>query len=324
MSIPTITVDLDEPPESRWSGLATHAGAARDMVELYIDDLGGMDEFGGLIDAYLSSLVPQESRAELKAIGELIGVPTSHVALGNLYYDAIKVVLGCTAFALDSPNGPIHARNLDWMSREGTLEKHSVLIRYLRGGAERFTTVAWPGYIGALSGVAPGRFSVTLNAVLSDDSAVMAPPVSLLLRQVLADCEDYESAVSILADTEIPCDCLLLLVGVHEGEFVVIERTPSRAALRHAESGVLVVTNDYRTLEGTGAGVSADELSATSCGRFDRAAELVRARRPQSAEDCLSILRDSEVMMGMTVQQMVFQAASHRLRVWRPDEAASA
>lgn len=318
MAIPVINVELDHEPHDRWSGLREHRDAARDMVALYLDDLGGLEEFGDLLEAYVAGLVEPELRAELEAVAGILGVAVAEVALVNLYYDAIKVVVGCTAFAVDTPQGPIHARNLDWMSRDGTLERHTVVNRYLRRGEHVFSTVGWPGYIGALSGVAPGRFSITLNAVLSDDPAIFAPPVSFLIRRVLEGTGDFATAVKTLSETEIACDCLLMVVGVQRGEFVVVERTPTRSAQRRTDGGVLVVTNDYRSLAETGSGDGSGDLLSTSCGRFDRASSLVARYESLNPESCFAVLNDEAVRMGITVQQMVFRAATAEMVVRRP------
>jgi hypothetical protein len=52
------------------------------------------------------------------------------------------------------------------------------------------------------------------------------------------------------------------------------------------------------------------ELQATACGRYNRISELVGARVPRDATECLNYLNDPVVRMGITVQQMVFQAAT--------------
>ncbi|MBM3769597.1 MAG: hypothetical protein FJW32_29840 [Acidobacteria bacterium] len=52
------------------------------------------------------------------------------------------------------------------------------------------------------------------------------------------------------------------------------------------------------------------QAQATACGRFDRICELVNARRPLDAEECLGYLSDDGVRMTITMQQMVLQAAT--------------
>ncbi len=89
----------------------------------------------------------------------------------------------------------------------------------------------------------------------------------------------------------------------------VIERTPTRAEVRFAENGCIFVTNDYRKMR-TGLRNVESELQATACGRYDRISGLVASRVPRDATDCLNYLNDPAVRMGITVQQMVFHAAT--------------
>jgi len=177
------------------------------------------------------------------------------------------------------------------------------------GPAGKFTTIGWPGFVGVFSGIAPGRFAVTLNAVLSLELPQIATPVVFLLRSVLEGARSFDEALKLLSQSPIPCDCLLLLTGTAPGELVVIERTPSRNAVRRAQSGFLCVTNGYQKLD-VGLGSTSSELLATTCQRFERVETLIRKRHPANQEDCLRYLSDPEVRMHMTVQQMVFRAAT--------------
>src|SRR5580658_2391321 len=86
-------------------------------------------------------------------------------------------LMACTAFAIDTPSGPLHARNLDWTSANGRLASETIIVNFRRGEqGPLYRTIGWPGFVGCLSGVAPGRFAATLNAVMSDDPFALAPP----------------------------------------------------------------------------------------------------------------------------------------------------
>ncbi len=246
----------------------------------------------------------------MQGIASRAKVSLDDVVCGNLYYDALKAVLvGCTAFAVDTPIGPLHARNLDWWSENDSLRRYTVSTRFTGALAGEFTTVGWPGFIGVFSGIAPGRFAVTLNAVISDEPLQAASPVVFLLRQVLEEAPDYQSALRTLSEVPLASDSLLLLTGIRTGEMAVIERTPSRAEIRSSENGCIFVTNDYRMMR-TGLRNVESELVSTACRRYDRVSELVSAFVPTDAEHCLTLLSDKAVRMGITVQQMVFQASS--------------
>ncbi len=150
MTIPELNIDLDLPPADRWRELSDHRPAVLELIEQYVRDLGGLDQFGDLLVSYSDSFVPDEYRQEIGGIAELLGVPLPQVLLSNLYYDALKAVLGCTGFPIDSPSGPIHARNLDWGTENAALSRHTMVVNYQRGGATRYTVVSWPGYIGCM------------------------------------------------------------------------------------------------------------------------------------------------------------------------------
>ena len=218
-------------------------------------------------------------------------------------------MFACTAFAVETPGGILHARNLDWWTENSALVRHTAICHFVGAPAGPFTTVGWPGFIGAFSGIAPGRFAVTLNAVLSLDPPQPALPVELLLRTALEEARSFEQARALLSQTPIPCDCLLLLTGTSPEELVVIERTPARHALRVPRAGQIAVTNGYLQLD-AGIGSTPSALLSSTCQRLDRVEKLLENRRPLNQDECLQYLNDPEIRMDMTVQQMVFCAAA--------------
>jgi acid ceramidase len=300
-------VDLTRPATLRWDLSRVEEAAARELLAVYQRDLGLP---APLVAELSRPAVRADYWDEMQGIASRAGVPIEEVVCGNLYYDALKAVLvGCTAFAFDTPTGPLHARNLDWWSENDSLRRHTIQTKFVGAPEGEFTTVGWPGFIGTFSGVAPKRFAITLNAVISDEPLQMAAPVVFALRQVLEEAANFESALQTLRTIPLASDSLLLLTGVREGEMAVIERTPTRAEVRFAENGIIFVTNDYRKMH-TGLRSLESELQATACRRYDRISELVASRVPRDAGECLTYLSDPAVCMGITVQQMVFQAAT--------------
>jgi hypothetical protein len=183
--------------------------------------------------------------------------------------------MGCTAFAVDSDEGPLHARNLDWWTEDALLSRATITCDFVGASAGPFTTIGWPGLVGAFSGVATGRFAITMNAVLSEERATIATSTPLALRHVLETCSSYGDAKRALMTMPIASDCLLLLTGAARGELCVIERTSTCSAVREAEDGIVAVTNDYRALDAVSAATTI--LATTACGRFERALSLREA-----------------------------------------------
>lgn len=314
-SLPVIEVDLLRAPDQRWAELEPYADAMRELLSIHLSDLGNLEPVRATLTAHGDACISIEHRAEIDAIAKIAQLDPSDLMLMNVYYDVIKHVFGCTAFAVDGPHGPIHARNLDWLTRSNALARHSIVVRYLHGTVPLFDSVTWPGFIGTLSGVAPSRFSVTLNAVLSNDAPGHAEPVSLVLRNLLTTAS-YAEAVATLTACPLSCDCLLLMVGTKNGERCVIERTPTRSAVRHADTHPIVVTNDYRALTSDSAN-HLSTLEATSCTRFDRATSLLTSTPSLTSDACFHHLNDPQIRMDMTVQQMVMSAAQGWLHTRR-------
>ena len=325
MAVPQIQVDLRRPPAERWVELQPYVGNARRLFDQYATDLGGAAQFHDMIGLYRDTCIEADHAAELSAVADMIGVPSEEALIVNLYYDAIKFVLGCTAFAVDTDRGPLHARNLDWWT-ENNLLSGSTLDVHVRGAAAGpFHLVSWPGFTGALSGVAPGRFAISLNAVLSNESPAFAPPITYVLRSVFETARTFAEAVDRLMATEIASDCLLLVTGIRLGEMVVVERTPTRAAVRHPDDGRLVVANDYLTLSTSTVETGTEqELQRTSCGRFARATALLGEHAPRNAGECFAVLTDPAVRMRITVQHMVLSAAQGLVDVRLPSESRAA
>lgn len=207
------TVDLLAPAAQRWPLPPEQLFQARQLVEVYMADLGASPDLLHRIEGWARAVLPEDLLSEMGGLAEQVGVPLVQVLAGNHYYDAVKVRWGCTAFAVETDSGPIHARNLDWWTRDRLLNDATLITRFRNGPCGEFLTIGWPSFVGALSAVAPGRFAITLNAVLSADPPQRALPVLFLLRQVLEKAATFEEAVGLLSSTPIASDCLLLITG---------------------------------------------------------------------------------------------------------------
>lgn len=166
-----------------------------------------------------------------------------------------------------------------------------------------------PHYLGVRRRRSCSRISTTTRSnTSSGEKPALAPPITFLIRGVLESAADYDEAVEWLATQGGTSDSLLLVTGVEAGQMVVIERSPTRAAIRKPANGFVHVTNDYKSLPSSEATGVVATFSETSCGRFDRAQSMIGANRPSCADACSAILGDPEVKMLITVQSTVFCA----------------
>ena len=312
-------VNLDLPANERWQFLTNYKQEINELLKCYLDDFEGSEFIFENIDSYKKEIISEEYLDEIEFISSISKFSPNEVLIANLYYDVLKFYFGCTAFAVENEGEIKHARNLDWWTENNLLSDYSKVFIFQKDGKTIFKTIGWVGFIGALSGVKPGKFSVTLNAVLSKDSPEFATPISFLLRDVFNNADSFEEAKKKLEETTIASDCLLLLSGTKLSEMVVIERTPKRFATRGTQKNFISVTNDYKLLEN-------DEpqeesmLQITSCSRYDRVHELINKSVPKNADECLSILKDDNIMMEITVQQMVFDNQTGEVVLIKTDQ----
>ncbi|MEL7004057.1 MAG: C45 family autoproteolytic acyltransferase/hydrolase [Bacteroidota bacterium] len=306
---PEIIIDLNRPPDERWDVINPYKKQAKTLIKQYLEDINYAGEFDKvLLNQYESFFVSKNYRAEVSAIAKSLRIPRNDVLLGNLYYDALKMVLGCSAFAIDTPTGPLHARNLDWHSDSNILDKFTNVQQYVNGINE-YMIIGWPGYIGALSGMAAGKFSISLNAVISDEKPGLAPPITFLIRDVLETAKNYKEAVKRLSSETIFSDCILLVTGIDRSEMVIIERTPTKARIRYPKDGFISATNNYQLIEGMNL-INENDLHASTCSRYERMCQLLKKKKVVDESDCFDILNDSQVKMNITMQQMVFRPSS--------------
>jgi hypothetical protein len=149
---------------------------------------------------------------------------------------------GCTSRALVQDGVPWLIRTLDWPFKG--LGRHVTVAR-MRGEAGEFFNATWPGYVGALTAMAPGRFAACINQApmwrrtehqwlrpfdfaanaLNIFARVHHVPPDQLLRQVFETCTDYAAARRMLETTPVARPVMFFLVGCAADERCVIERT---------------------------------------------------------------------------------------------------
>jgi hypothetical protein len=165
---------------------------------------------------------------------------------------------GCTAVARDDEGSPWLARTLDWPFHG--LGRHIEISR-MRGPAGEFFNVAWPGYAGVLTALAPGRFAAAVNQAplwrrtrmpwlrLSDIAANALRtwrnrnyPPDHLLRHVFETCRDFGEAKDRLQKASLARPVIFTLAGCKAGEHCIIERTEQGFVTQRGDSAA---ANDW-------------------------------------------------------------------------------
>jgi hypothetical protein len=235
---------------------------------------------------------------EVRAIAALLGFPGIWFLNGSYQWS-------CTALAREEAGEVWLARTLDWPFPG--LGRYVELAR-MRGPAGEFVNVTWPGYVGALTAMAPGRFAAAINqgpmrrrshhrALRLYDLAANAVgtlrharaiPPDQLLRQVFEEAAGYEEAKLLLEATPVARPVIYTLAGCSTGERCVIERTENGFHTRTDDHGA---ANDW--LDSTPQWEGRIGASKVLTASFSEAAQQSRARREGLAGWEGSFARDS-------------------------------
>ena len=95
-----IQINLDLPPAERWNFLQSYPREADALIGYYLNDLGDVSFFRDAIEYYKSAFVKKEYLEEIRTIATFSQYTENDILITNLYYDALKFVFGCTAFAV--------------------------------------------------------------------------------------------------------------------------------------------------------------------------------------------------------------------------------
>ena len=311
---PSFDLDADLPAEARYAALPPEAiGHCNTLLAAIMAQIPPTS--APLADAVRAKTGGRFHDAAL-ALGARHGRDWRDMMLANVSYDLFLASLGCSTLALPTPSGPVVARNMDWFP-ESLLARASYLIRYHRSGKPAFSHAAWPASIGTVTGMSARGFAVVVNAVRSPEGVNLGGyPVLLFLRKVLEDAANFRAALDLLSLETLAMSALITLVGTQNDERVVIERTPTRHALRWGEPGrPLMTTNHYRQL------YAPEESKPEGCTRFNRLCEFLNsydATREADDEELLSMLSDPGVIQEITAQHILMRPRQQEMQVFVP------
>lgn len=215
-------------------------------------------------------------------------------------------------------------RTLDWpMNGLG----RDVVVAYQRGDVEPYYNVTWPGFVGVLTAMAPGRFSAAINQppmrrfsgscwfdwLINRTGAWRKSglPPSHLLRRVFDQCRTFGEAREMLIETPLCLPAFFTLSGASADQGCVIERLEHRAAIHTTPASI---SNHW-----LGFDVPGRDRGTDSRGRL-RLMETVRDR----IRDDFSWVR-SPILNDKTRLAVIANAASGTLMVqgWEAESPAT-
>jgi hypothetical protein len=252
------------------------------------------------------SVLPRypEHRPRIERAAESLRADPVDLTLATLSYDLLMGMYGCSTMVLATGDGPLVARNMDW-SPTDLIARASCVVPTSHG-----LNAGFVGAPGVVTGLSLRGFAVVLNAVGCERLLPDGYPVLLFLRRLLDEATDFDDAVRMARTTPLLSSALLTLAGTSNDQRVVVERSPTRAALRLPEGNKpLVTTNHYLALQQQGDG----------CERYRCLSRWAEQLPPRPADaDALDLLLREPLYCGITAQHIVMHPATGRVRMWVP------
>ena len=178
MAIPSVVVDLDDPPEKRWDAIVTpRAGTMQKLIDTFLH--GGMANrtivkllLAGAADLEMKRM-PQDFVKEIKGIAKATKINVGELWVLNMMYELSGF---CTSVVAQDDSGQVwHGRNLDFGLFMGNDPKtHTwaltdvlrdllLNVEFKKGGKTLYSATTYAGFVGLLSGQKTGAFSISVD-----------------------------------------------------------------------------------------------------------------------------------------------------------------
>lgn len=302
-------IDMTLPAEERWQDVI--ASCRRNALKLARWALAALERVP-LSHVIRGAIAASHRRSDnlydddLSAWAAGLGMPQRDLMAVNAAHELAQfgeAKLTCASVVLAAKKlGLVHGRNLDWdMKSLGD----STVVYHFVGGPLEYMAISFPGLVGVVNGMGPGRFSVTLNRATPQGRPTLDWGPQVLVRYVLETARDFNQALELLASTPLRTPGLFTLASADGEHACVIERTRKEYAIREFDGSPLVATSHYLSpeLEQHNTAPPLVEVSQTQLHAAKHAAEHVEMA---DLGDLFEVLNTEGVVTDSTCQQVAF------------------
>jgi hypothetical protein len=271
--------------------------------------------------------IPPRLKEELKGVaaGAQLGLPL--ILLINTLDDLANNWPCCSALAAGagrtSQGFYLAGRNLDYPVFVEVLVNLQTLFLITPDEGLPLASLAWPGYVGVLTGMNRAGVALAQLTAMCRDSTLKGLPAGLRNRLALEQEATVQGLAARLRTSPTTIGNNLLLVSPREA--LVLEVSAHRGAIRRPAAGLITATNHFQSEAMSSAkGVFRQRppLSVLDPYHFTEAysrariarIESLAARRNLGPADLQAILADPGVANTGTVNSVVFQPAD--LTLW--------
>jgi hypothetical protein len=300
-------IDMAAPAEERWQDVIV--SCRRNALKLARWVLSTLDRMP-LSHVVRGAIAASHRRSnclfddDLSAWAAGLGMPHRDLMAVNAAHELAQfneVKLSCTSVVMRTERfGMIHGRNLDW-EMQGLGE--STVVYHFVGCPLEFMAVSLPGLVGVLSGMGPGRFSVTLNRATPNGRPTLDWDPQILVRHVLQTAIDYDHAVRALSEAPLRTPAIFTVASAGDERACVVERTRKGHAIREFTGVPLVAANHFQSpaLAPFNTTPALIDLSQAQVRNARRAAERVEI---VELGDLFEVLNGDGIVTDRTCQQV--------------------
>lgn len=283
-------------------------------VREYLAAMLGGSELALASARAMESEVPEDARAEMRALAQAAGVTYEDILLFNVFSDLLTT--GCVTVVAsgDASEGRVlrFARNVD-LPMPPEMQPPSLLVIVHPDDGLSWAGYLFPGMIGPPTAINERGVAISVNGSATARGAAPCVPIAFSTRSAL---ERSESARSLVASLERVSHCGGFLVTAADAtEGLTLEISPSRTERLAEPGGLLLVTNHYRTEPMLPLQSGAQEGSR-------RRLEALRRRLSSGpaaglgASDLREALMDEDVRQPFTLMSVVIEPAARVMWLW--------
>jgi len=301
-------IDLNSDPYTRWIDIVSNYKDKFGPILQFIDHVipPDMQKYIDPILASLDQYLPYPYADELRGISNGTGIELGKVVLFNILYEATAF---CTTIMCQRDDHILHVRNLDY-SIDG-LRNITIEVIFERNGREVYRATTFAGYVGVLTGMRPGAWSVTVNQRDTDGSILDnlqealkgGKSIGMFLRQTLETEVTFENALQTIQHTLLTAPVYISISGVSNSQAAIVSRDREHPAdvwqITPPVVWDIVQTND-------------DHWQPPQDDRRDaaNAAMSKLSMKSVTLDDLMSVLSTSPVFNGDTIYTTLMCAAN--------------
>jgi hypothetical protein len=268
---------------------------ARYLKESYLESFYGSPRKRPMFLARAKVLerhLPPGFREEMHGLATGAGMPLDDVLLVHTFLDIHKLFL-CSTITVPRPaaeGGPIVGRNLDFPGM-GIAHRYGIVTVYKGRGRRAVASVAWPGFLGVLSGM--------------NDAGLVAA--------VMLETQDTVDGVRQVLESLPRTNSNNLLVVEPGGRAAILEIRPSAVKVRPMEKGCLYSTNHF--LEAGTGSMLHDPVRLPSLFRYQRLKWFAERRKHGLDPAAVRLALGTVASRWLNLQAMTFEPARRRMDV---------